>query len=464
MENHKKTAVRARWVLADQEGGPALLENRWVVVEGGRIAAVADGKPQGCDVVVDRPGLLVLPGLINMHNHCFTELLVRSRTEDMSSAFMENGLVYGLLMPLGKLAMERLTPEERKAALRLGVLQLILGGATTVMESFRAGLSEIFEAANELGIRFWGVPYVFSTPDIDVGADGKPVFAGGSGDGAADLAQWQALHQRWAGAADGRIQVGLGPHAPDTCGPDLLRAVRTLADETGCLVTTHLAQTKSELDHTARLYGRTPAEYLQWVGLLGPDLSVAHSIFSTDADLDLLKATGTTVINCPRTFARTGTYAPFARFAGHGIRTVIGTDGYNMDLVGELGAAGQIAKLYAGESGVATARELVGAVTTGAAAALKRDDLGRIAPGATADLTAIDLSRPRFQPQSDPLRSMVWRASAADVSMTMVGGRILVEGGRYQLADEDAIAAAGAAAFEKIWSSPEGAAIRARGG
>ncbi|MGE0723874.1 MAG: amidohydrolase family protein [Alphaproteobacteria bacterium] len=461
----KRTAIHGRWVLAHQDGKPTLLEDRWVLVEGKTIAAVTAGKPEGCDVVVDRPGLLVLPGLINMHNHCFTEMLVRSRTEDMSSDFMANGLVYGLLMPLGQLAMQRLSVEERKAALRLGVLQIILGGATTVMESYRGGLADIFDVAEELGIRFYGVPYCFSTPDIDIDADGKPSFKDGAGDdGAADLARWRALHQRWNGAADGRIQVGLGPHAPDTCGPDLLRAVRKLADETGSLVTTHLAQTMSEVEHTKRLYGRTPAEYLDWVGLLGPDLSVAHSIFCTDGDLDLLKKTGTTVINCPRTFGRTGTFAPFERFANHGIRTVIGTDGYNMDFVGELGAAGHIAKLHAGESKFATARELIDAATLGSAAALGRSDLGRIAPGARADLTAIDLSKPRFQPQSDPLRSMVWRASAGDVSATMVDGRLLVEGGRYVLGDETAIAAAGAAAIEKIWSSPEGAAIRARGG
>jgi len=258
--------------------------------------------------------------------------------------------------------------------------------------------------------------------------------------------------------------VALGPHAPDTCGPDLMRAVRKLAGETGCLITTHLSQTQAELEHTQRLYGRSPPEYLEWVGLLGPDLSVAHCIFTSDAELDLLKRTGTTVINCPRTFARAGLTASFARFHERGVRTVIGTDGYNMDLVGELGAAGTIAKIDAGESGIATASQLVGAVTSVAAQTLKRDDLGRIAPGARADLTAVDLSKPRFRPQSDPLRSLVWRASGADVSMTMVDGRLLVEGGRYLLGDEQAIAEAGAAAIEKIWSTPEGALIRSRAG
>ena len=462
MDSDKKTAVRARWVLAEVEGTAQVLENRWILVEGTHIAAITASRLDGCDVVVDRPDLLVLPGLVNMHNHCFTELLVRSRTEDMSRAFMDNGLVYGLVMPLGKLGMDRLSPDDLRAALRLGVLQLILGGATTVMESFRAGLSEVFAVAEEMGIRFWGVPYVFSTSDVDIDADGKPVF--GVGDATADLERWRALHQRWAGAAGGRIQVALGPHAPDTCGPDLMRAVRKLAGETGCLITTHLSQTQAELEHTQRLYGRSPPEYLEWVGLLGPDLSVAHCIFTSDAELDLLKRTGTTVINCPRTFARAGITASFARFHDRGLRTVIGTDGYNMDLVGELGTAGTIAKIDAQELGIATASQLVGAVTSVAAQTLKRDDLGRIVPGARADLTAIDLSKPRFRPQSDPLRSLVWRASAADVSMTMVDGRLLVESGRYLLADEQAIAEAGAAAIEKIWSTPEGALIRSRAG
>lgn len=461
MEPNTRTAIRARWLLADIDGSSTVLENRWVVVEGTQIAAIAGSKPDSCDTVIDRADLLVLPGLVNMHNHCFSELLVRGRTEDMSRAFMDNGLVYGLLMPLGKLAMERLSTSELKAALRLGVLQLILGGATTVMESFRAGLSEIFGVAEEMGIRFWGVPYVFSTPDIDVGADGRPVFGGG--DSATDLSTWRGLYQRWSGAAGGRIQVALGPHAPDTCGPDLMRSVRKLADETGCLITTHLSQTQSELEHTQRLYGRSPPEYLEWVGLLGPDLSVAHCIFTSDAELDLLKRTGTTVINCPRSFARAGITASFARFHDRGIPTVVGTDGYNMDLVGELGAAGTIAKLDAAESGVAAAHQLVNAVTVVAAEALGRRDLGRIAPGCRADLTAIDLSKPRFRPQSDPLRSLVWRASAGDLSMSMVDGRILVEGGRYLLADEQTIVEEGAAAIERIWSSPEGAAIRSRG-
>jgi cytosine/adenosine deaminase-related metal-dependent hydrolase len=231
--------------------------------------------------------------------------------------------------------------------------------------------------------------------------------------------------------------------------------VRRLADEIGCPVTTHVAQSEAELQVVAERYGgRSPVEYLDWVGLLGSDLLAAHCIHAPPRDLETLRHRGTTVINCTRTFSRGAVAAPFGRFTANGLRTVIGTDGYNMDLVTELGAAGLVAKLTATNSSIATARDLVRAATTDAAAALRRPDLGRIAPGCPADLVAFDLGRPHLQPVSDPLQALIWRGSGADLWLSMVDGQVLVDEGVYQISDEATIATAGAAAIEKVWGHP----------
>ena len=462
MSTEKTSAIHGAWVLALEQGEPRLLSDRWVVTEGTAISAISRSRPSQADVVIDRPGLLVLPGLINMHNHCFSELLVRGRTEDLDARAYATTLVYGLLMPLSRLAIEHLGPADLRAVIELGLLQVIKGGSTTLMDSFRNGLAGIFDVARRMGLRFYGVPYVFSTADIDMDAGGQPTYAGGGDDGAADLCRWEELFRAHHGAAGDRIRVALGPHGADTCGPDLLRAVRGKADEHDCLVTTHLAQSEPELEILRRRYGRSPAEYLDWVGLLGPDLSAAHCIYASAADLDLLRRTDSTIINCPRSYSRGGVTAPFYRFRGHGIRTVIGTDGYNMDLVGELGAAGIVSKLHARDSGVARALELVNAVTLDAAAALRRTDIGRIEKGARADLVAIDLAQAHLQPVSDPLRAFVWRASGRDVAASMVDGEFLLADGRYQLGDEAAITAAGAAAIEKVWKLPAAAELLRR--
>ena len=168
-----------------------------------------------------------------------------------------------------------------------------------------------------------------------------------------------------------------------------------------------------------------------------------------------MAARGATVLNCPRVFARSGTVAAFGRFAGHGVRTVIGTDGYNMDLLGELNAASMISKIAAGRADVATAPELIDAVTATAASVVKRPDLGVIAPGAAADLTVVDLTHPHLQPLYDPRRGLIALANRADIAQVIVDGKVLIADGRFTGGDEAAIVAAGAAAIKRIWDLPE---------
>ncbi len=448
-----RIAVFGSYVLARRDGVQDVLRDRWVLLEGNRIAAVTPDRPRA-DQVFDAPGRFVLPGLLNLHNHCFSEAVARSHTEDGNGRRNNRSIIYTVLLPLTRRGVDILSPAERLAVARLGILQLLKGGATTVMEPFRNGIPEMFDAAAAMGIRFYGAPYLFSTADAQAGEDGAVRYAGD--DGEADLHAWNALHQRWEGQESGRIRLAMSPHATDTCGSDLLRACAARARELGVPITTHLAQSAAEVETIkARHGGRTPAEYLDWLGLLAPDLLAAHCIASSDGDLARMAARGATVLNCPRVFARSGTPAAFGRFAGHGVRTAVGTDGYNMDLLGELNAASMISKLEAGRADVATAPELLDAVTATAAAAIRRPDLGTLAPGAAADLTVVDMTHPQMQPLFDPRRGLVALANRADIDLVVVDGRVLVAGGRYLGGDERAITEAGTAAIRKIWALPE---------
>lgn len=447
------TAIFGSYVLSHDGGVQSVLRDHWVLVEGTRIAAVTPSRPIA-DVVHDRPGRFVLPGLMNLHNHCFSEQVARTHTEDGNGRKNNKSIVYTILMPLSRRGIEILSREERMAIARLGVLQLLKGGAATVMEPFRAGIPEMFDAAAEMGIRFYGAPYLFSTSNAQAGTDGVVRYAGD--DGAADMADWKRIHATWHGREAGRIQVTMSPHATDTCGPDFLRECAATARDLGVPITTHLAQGPDEVATIkARYSGKTPAEYLDWLGLLAPDLLAAHCIASSDSDLALMAARGVTVLNCPRVFARAGSTASFARFAGAGIRTVIGTDGYNLDLLGEMNAASLISKVTAGKADVANSPALIAAVTAQAADAIGRPDLGRIAPGATADLTVVDMSDPMLQPVYDPRRGLIALANRANIDIVMVDGTVRIAGGRYQGGDEAAIATAGAAAIQRIWALPE---------
>jgi cytosine/adenosine deaminase-related metal-dependent hydrolase len=447
-------AIFGSYVLSRKDGAQHVLRDHWILIEGKKIAAVTRDRP-AADRIYDRPGRFVLPGLLNLHNHCFSEAVARSHTEDGNGRRNgDQGIVYTVLMPLSKRGADLLTPDERLAVARLGILQLLKGGATTVMEPFRNSIPEMFDAAEEMGIRFYGAPYLFSTSDAKAGPDGIVRYSGD--DGMTDLATWNELYGRWNGRGEGRIGLAMSPHATDTCGPDLLKVCAERARELGVPITTHLAQSHGEVETIRKRYGdRTPAQYLDWLGLLAPDLLAAHCIASTDDDLKLIAARGATVLNCPRVFARRGITAAFSRFAGHGIRTVIGTDGYNMDLLGEINAASIISKITSQRAEVATSPALIEAVTTTAAGAINRPDLGIIAPDATADLTVVDLTHPHLQPLHDPRRALVALANRANIDQVIVDGRVLIDEGRYRHGDEAAITSAGAAAIGKIWELPE---------
>lgn len=454
----KTTAVFGSHVLASGPNGQELLRDHWVVLEGDRIAAVTPSRPAQVDTLFDRPGRFVLPGLMNLHNHCFSEAIARSHAEDGVSKRNDQSIVYTVLLPLSKTGLDVLSAEERMAVARMGIVQLLLGGATSVMEPFRNNLPEMFDAAAELGLRFWGAPYLFSASDPSAGSEGGVVYNAASAEGrdnAVDLATWNRLYDEWHGRENGRISLAMSPHATDTCDPDLLRAAAARARELGVPITTHVAQSEGEVATIARRWGgRTPSEYLDWLGVLGPDLLAAHCVYSSDSDLALMKSRDVTVMNCPRVFARTGKTAAFGRFEAAGLRTMVGTDGYNMDLLGEINAAGIVSKVSRADARSATAPALLAAITETGAQALGRPDLGRITPGAKADLTVVDMTHPHLQPHYDPRRALVALANRANIETVITDGRVLVSEGALALADGPALAEAGAAAIRKIWDQP----------
>ena len=449
-------AVYGRWVLASPGAQPQEVRtDTYVVIEGGLIAEVTNDRPRGIPIY-EIPDAFVLPGFVNCHNHCSSSVLTRGLTEDRTTESPAEELVYRILMPLGALAVETITDREMRSVMELGMVEIIKGGSTTLVEVFRAGQRETFDAAIELGLRFYGALYVFSSADLGF-SEGRITY-GSRGTEIRGLDEALAAHQRYNGSEDDRIRVALAPHGADTCGPELLGAVRRSADELGCLMTIHLAQSAQEVEKVEAEHGMRPAEYLEHCGLLGPNLIAAHCIYCSDEELEILRRTDTTVVSCPRTFSRVGLRSAYARFAGKGIRTVIGTDGYNMDFVTEMRAAGLVSKLHYNDGGAADAHQLVEAGTRGGAAALHRDDLGRIEPGACADLVVIDMGKPHLQPVSDPLRTLVWNVDRADVAASLVDGRYLVRDGALQTGDERDIVRRGAAAVEKLWRE-----ARARG-
>lgn len=446
-----RTVVSGTWVLAREGDRSVLRRDAHVVVEGRRIAAVTTGAPPAGDVRIGGARTLVLPGFVNLHSHCVNGPLFRGVVDDAGASDGASGGIYSVLMPVGDLAARELSREAYGDLVALGMLEALKGGSTTLLDMWRPEQDVFFDVARRLGVRAYAAPYLFSTRTLSLGPDGRPLYRASDEAGDGGLERVLEMHRRFDGDADGRIRVVLGPHGTDSCGPDLLRAVRAAADRLGCRVTIHLAQSDLEEREIRARYGKSPVEYLRDVGLLGPDLVAAHCVYASDADLDILRDTGTHVASCARVYARGGTMAAYHRFAARGIGTGLGTDSPSMDLLGEMRAAGFVSKLSQRASDVATAQALLEAATVAGARALGRADLGRIAAGARADLLVVDLGRPGLVSADDPLRTLVWYATPSDISTVIVDGEVLVKDGRLVRADETDIAERGRRAAERVW-------------
>ena len=442
--------IAAKYVLGMRAGVQAVLQDHYVYIDGATIEAVTRDAPAPGQPVIRYTQGLVMPGFVNLHAHCLRGGLFRGIPDDLEMDPWVPTLVYKILLPLTGIAANELTAEEFHAVTALGMIDLLRGGTTTLVDMWHHGQETFFDVAKELGLRTVGAPFIMSASNSRLGTDGNPVWDFGN-DGLAQLAKSIALFKARDEGSGGLAQVAIGPHATDTCLPELLRECRKAADDLGCLLTTHFAQTPQELALLRVRYGMSASEYARNTGLLGDNVILAHAGCSTDEDLKVLASTGTHVANCAFGFAREGQNFPYARFANAGVSTGIGTDSHGMDMLGELRVTGLLSKQFYGKAHTGTAHQLMRAATLAGANALRRPDLGRVEAGAKADLLVFDLFKPHLQPVWDPLKNLVWKGHAGDIAMVMVHGEEVVRDGKFLKADETAVMRKAAAGARKIW-------------
>lgn len=438
--------LEAGWIW-DAAGG--LRRDAFVVVQDGRIADVVMQRPTLDAPRIALPEGLLLPGLVNLHNHAFSAPLFRGLADDIGEGELPGDIVYSLLMPLGDIAAEVLDEDAIGDVAEMALLETMKGGSTTIMDVWRLQQAPFIGRGRRLGLRTYSCPYLFSTPKMDMGPDGKPVTAPEGADTGFDRVM--ALFAEHDEGPRGRTRIGFGPHGLDTCTPELLTRIRDAVDEIGCPLTIHAAQSQVELEIVRARYGKSPIEHIRDLGLLRPGTVLAHCVLATDAELAMIRDHGAAVASCPYAFARFGVAVPFARFLDAGIRLGVGTDGVGLDMVAELRAAALLAKVQAGRGGIASGEAMLRAATTGGAAAIGRDDLGTLAVGATADLLLFDLSGARYQPVWNPLQALLTNGVAADLHTMLVDGVPLIRDRAVQGVDEAAVVRRGAAAIRRVW-------------
>jgi cytosine/adenosine deaminase-related metal-dependent hydrolase len=246
----------------------------------------------------------------------------------------------------------------------------------------------------------------------------------------------------------------------DTCTPDLLVEAKARADAARRPYTVHASQSVVEFNEMLQRHGTTPIAWLAGLGVLGENTILGHAIIVGGSswtnypagDVGIMAESGCSVAHAPWVFMRRGMLLEsFALYRQAGVNVALGTDTNPQSVIEAMRWAAVGSKVVERNTAATTAGDVFDAATLGGAQALGRDDLGRIAPGAAADLVLWKASSWSMTPLRDPVKNIVYNATAEDVDRVWVGGRLVVEGGRVLAADEATILADLQAAGERMW-------------
>ena len=396
---------------------------------------------QQADEVIDARGHLVVPGLVNTHHHMY-QSLTRAIPQ------VQDAELFSWLRGLYPI-WAGLTPEMVRVSTQVAMAELLLAGCTTSSDHLYiypngVRLDDSIEAAREIGMRF-----VATRGSMSVGQSqgGLPPDAVVEREDAI-LRDTRRLIETWHDASHGAMtQVAVAPCSPFSVSRDLMRESAALARSfkgQGVRLHTHRAENDHDVAYSREKFGRTPAEYAQDLGWVGPDVWHAHCV-KLDADaIALFARTRTGVAHCPCSNMRLASgLAPIRRMLDAGVPMGLGVDGSASNdgahMVGEARQALLLARVrrsldaFGCDHGPAemTARDALAMATRGGAQVLGRADIGHLAPGMCADLALFDLRTLGFAGGAvhDPVASLLLCASP-QAAYTVVNGRVVVREGQ----------------------------------
>jgi len=415
-----RTLIRAGCVIT-MDDRAEILAPGFIVVEGADIVSVTREEPGGeWSDIIGGPEVAALPGLVNAHTHVAMTLM-RGYADDME------------LMPwLEKKIWPtefRLKSEDIYWGSLLGMVEMLRAGVTTFNDMYW-WFDATARAAQETGIR----------------ANLSAVLLGFMDRAEKDLAAAGEFARQWRDAAEGRITVMLGPHAPYTCPDSIMRCVIETARDLGLGVHIHLSETAAEVKESVQKLGASPILHMEDIGLfeIHPVLA-AHCVHVSDDDIAILARRRVGVSHNPGSNMKLASgIAPVPKMMKAGVILGLGTDGAasnnNLDVLEEARLAALLHKLACDDPTCVTAYQALELATRGGARALGLDDrIGMLAPGMKADIILVGLDRPHLTPRHNVVSHLIYSARACDVQTVLVNGAIVVNDGKVTTVDEKEI-------------------------
>ena len=390
----------------------ATLDGRAVdcLIDGGVYTAISPSldAPHGAEVL-DAGGDYIVPPFFNAHTHIPMNLF-RGLADDIP------------LMPWLKEhiwpAEAKLTAADIRRGARLAIDEMVRSG-TVFFNDLYWHAGEVVEAAAEGGLRAAVGPCL-----VD---EAPGVLAARSLE---DLEDTRRRHAALPPEARRRIHLAYAPHAVYTVSGKSLEWIARRARDDDAFLHVHASETKVEFDDCLAAHGMTPVAWLDKCGALGPKTILAHCVWLTDGDRELIAERGCTISHQPCSNAKlcSGAFDYRAAVERAGCRLAIGTDGCasnnNLSMFDEMKFAALNAKAASGDPSCGKAADIFRAATRGGAEAFGLDG-GRIAVGALGDALLIRRDAAQMTPCTNLVSNLVYAADTSCVAAVVCDGKVL---------------------------------------
>src|SRR3989441_4002515 len=311
-------------VVVTMDDAGAELENGSILIDGGVISWVGQGRPPVREQpdVIDGHGLIALPGLINTHHHLY---------QTLTRVHAQQGGLFDWLRELYPIWATIDDDWERTAA-EVGLAELALSGCSTTTDHhyvFPSGVTGLLETeievAGQLGLRFHPCR---GSMDLGESSGGLPPDRVVEEIDTILAATDEAIQRFHDPAAGSMLRIAVGPCSPFSVSQRLMRESAALARRRHGRLHTHIAETLDEASYCKSTFNRRPLELLDDLGFLGPDVWLAHCVHVDDADIGRLAQTRTAVAWCPTSNMRLGSgFAPAREMIDAGVAGGAAGDG-----------------------------------------------------------------------------------------------------------------------------------------
>ena len=435
-----------------------------LLIDGETIAdIVAPGSvPAEGKALIDASGMLVMPGLVNGHNHAQGSL----------GKGLADRWTLELLLNHAPWTGGRRTLEEKYLSAAIGACEMLKKGCTASYDMFGEfplptvdGVNAVAQAYADVGVRAVIAPmmadrsFYEAIPGL---ADALPpglreqALAIRAAPYAHSLAACREILAQWRFDRQ-RVRPALGPTIPHHCSDDFLCGCRDLAREHGLGLQMHVAESKVQAVVAQQRYGKSLVAHLDDLGLLQPGFCVAHGVWLDDDDRARLAGQGASVSHNPGSNMKLGSGLADARaMLSRGVNLALGTDGAgssdNLNMFEAMRLATMVSRVRGRDPAQwLSAPEALRAATEGGAQALGFGGLiGRLAKGWQADVVLLDLAAPHYVPLNHAVNQVVHCEDGTGVHTVIVGGQVRLQAGRFTAFDFDGLRGRAQTAVERL--------------